>query len=227
MSINKRLVIICNSSGFHRVDATNQGFNNTYLSNLRDIYDVKGFWVSSATVLHAKSSLRHYVCERDVILLHVGVSEAVTMAPRSFFHMASAFLNYFGATDDFMSFIAPKMLEVSEYILEHGDDNYYCRFLDQTDFITLYSKMLAQVKHQKVLVLGLAEPKTDKPRMYEQIKEYNTLIEQVVVNGFSNHQFVDTWNICKGLVGDSSHLTTEGHNKLFDVVQSKLEDCYE
>lgn len=198
------------------------------LDYLRKEYsNINGLWLNGLTIMTVKNALFNYLRERHFnnwIILNIGTVECYSHPSKSILYWCTHYLNFYGCDSLFSTFILPKMLQAAKDVVE--DKNTFIQLLTDMEFLKIFDMVLRLLEGFSVIVIGINKPNMNNTRLdghwLLQAEEYNCVIENVVVN-YSNIYYIDSWNNYKDYVVDTTHLTPEGHLKVFEEIQSIIE----
>ncbi len=185
------------------------------------VFTVKGVWLNGLIIMAVKQLLPQYLRERNRknwILLNLGAVECYSHAPDHFLRWCCHYLTFYGMSEYFL----PRMLSASYDVCEKKEGVYY-QIMDVGHFIAAFELVLRLLEGFSVIVMGLNKPVTKNNKWEGQALEYNCFLGELC-KGFNNVVYVDSWNLFKDYVVDTTHLTPEGHVKVFEYLQSILNE---
>jgi len=200
------------------------------LTYLQNNYNVNGIWINGLTIFHILNMHSNFLVERfrrNVILLDIGVVEALTHPAANFLHWCCMYLQSQGMTAEFKTYVLPYMTWASAHLTNKDriNENYY-PLLNTNDYGNLLSIFLKLVEGFSVIVLGMNKPNMSNELLckewYTQANIYNERIKTITMWN-SNCVFIDRWNLLSEYVVDTTHLTPEGHIRLFDIINCELQ----
>jgi len=185
--------------------------------------DVHSYCMNGYTIWHANYMLPRLLTERNnsnVIILHVGACEAMTMELKNFLVLSTYWLN-FGEVDEwFRTYIVPKIYQASSDLLE-GKQEFY-GLLDGSEFFALYKRVLKHLEGYKVLCIGMSKPSDDlRDIRKEQAASFDFAIKGVC-NLCDWAEHIEVSELCEGEVVDSNHLTEQGHKLLYNEILKRI-----
>ncbi len=195
------------------------------LDYLREAYPsrINGLWLNGLTIMIVKNKLSDYLRERhssNWILLNLGTVECYSHPSKSILYWCTHYLNYYGCDDLFSTFVLPKMLQAAKDVVE--EKNTFIQTLTELEFMRIFDTVLRLLEGFSVIVIGMNKPNMGNNRFdghwLLQAEEYNCVIEGVVKD--YNVHYIDSWNKYSKYVVDTTHLTPEGHLKMFEEIQS-------
>jgi hypothetical protein len=185
-------------------------------------YPIDSHCLNGYTIWHANYMLPEIAPEWEdnpTFILHVGACEAITMKSSNFLVMTTYWLVNGKNDEYFMRYFAPKMVKAAD--ANHCGRMEYFRYLEPDEFKHLYHRVLLMLKDFNVLAVGMSNPQSSSDIRVDQAREFDEVIKELVtICPWS--KYIDVWNLCAGEVVDSSHLTVEGHRRLFEVITRNL-----
>lgn len=194
------------------------------LDYLREEYSrINGLWLNGLTVITVKNILSEYLRERHFshwVILNLGTVECYSHPSKSFLYWCTHYLNFYGCDALFSTFILPKMSMAARDIIE--DNKEYFQTLSENEFAYIFNMVLKLLEGFSVIVVGVNKPNTENKRLdphwLSQAEKYNAVIANLV--SAYNINYIDSWNKYANYVVDTTHLTPEGHLKMFQEIQS-------
>lgn len=185
--------------------------------------DVHSHCMNGYTIWHANYMIPRLLTERNssnVIILHVGACEAMTMELKNFLVLSTYWLN-FGEVDEwFRTYIVPKIYQASSDLLE-GKKNFYS-LLDSGEFSNLYARVLKHLEGYKVLCIGMSRPSNEVSDIrIEQAASFDLAIRLLCIP-FPQVEYIEVCKLCEGEVVDSNHLTEQGHKLLYNEILRRI-----
>jgi len=214
--------VFCCSTGFtamRKADLDHPSYVDILLSKYGK---PDGIWMNGLTILHIRHLISRFLRDRNTrscIIIHVGVVEALTRPPENFLQQAVYFLNYYGYTQYFGTFVVPKMLRATK-ALTHNRKEYF-RFLEPYQFRMILTDIAILLEGFTSIIVGMSKPVSPEYRWIGQALEFNNILMEVCEE--YNLNFIDVWNLCPDQIVDSNHLTKEGHQRIFEQIQSIIE----
>lgn len=188
---------------------------------------VEGMWINGLTAITVKNTMQHYLRERfrrNFVLLNIGSVECYSHPAKNILYWMCQYLQFYGADPLFQTYAFPKMYQAAKDLNESNSK--FHRILDRNEFETILYSVLALLEGFSVIVIGMNKPncnnKRIEPHWMTQAEEYKQAIEDCC-SQFSNIDYIDSWNKYQGYVVDTTHLTPEGHMKIFEEIQSLIE----
>lgn len=199
-------------------------YGKSYVHLLRENdFITQSFCQNGYTIWHANYILPKMLTERhssNVVILHVGACEAMTMALSNFLAITTHWLNFGEVDHYFMTYFAPKMQQAAADLHE-GKSTFYS-YLTADEFYILYKKVLKHLEQYTVLAIGMSQPSND---VGDIRREQALNFDDVILRACAESpwaMYIDVWNLCEGEVVDSSHLTIHGHKLLFDEIVKRV-----
>ncbi len=188
------------------------------LSLLRNFHYVRGNCLNGLTIMAVKQLLPQFLRERNRknwVLLNLGAVECYSHRADHFLRWCCHYLNHYGSNE----YLLPRMLHASQDVCEKKETFYQIMTIGQ--FFSSFEIVLTLLEGFSVIVMGLNKPITDNEKWQAQASEYEVYLS-CLCQQFNNVTYVDCWNLFKDYVVDTTHLTPEGHVKVFEHLQSIL-----
>jgi hypothetical protein len=182
---------------------------------------INGCWINGLTIMNVKRDLPHYLKERhrkNWVILNVGCVECYSHPAANILQWCCHYLSFYGCDPLFEAYVVPKMLIASKDLI--GANKEFVVLLEPNEFATIFDSVLNLLEGFSVIVIGINKPKkTKEPHWLQQAESYKEVIE-VFSKGYNNVSYIDSWNKYADYVVDTTHLTSEGHLKVFQELQS-------
>lgn len=199
------------------------------LDYLREKYSIngEGSWINGLTIITVKNTLFNHLRERNRdnwIILNVGSVECYSHPSKNMLYWGMHYLNFYGCDSLFSSYVLPKMLDASKDI--NQENNQYYQILTANEFSVIFDLVLKLLEGFSVIMIGINNPNINNKRIdahwIKQAQEYDNTIRDVVSH-YNNISYIDCWNNYFDYVVDTTHLTPEGHLKIFEEIQIIIE----
>jgi hypothetical protein len=214
----KEVTVFSNSSGYFVKDGSPDGsFKESYVARLMEDYLVTGFWRPGLSVLDYRRMIGEWAKRYTPIIVHVGCTDAITRPPEVFVAIGLDYILNHGY-DEYVSPLIPEMRKAIQNVVEEKPQ--YRRLVEPDRFRDLYSSSCRFFVPWQAIFMGLVNPVTEKDYLRHQLEEYNGIIKEVAAE-YKQH-FVDVWNIAAGHSRDTTHLSPEGHVKVYAEVRRIL-----
>jgi hypothetical protein len=198
--------------------------NKSYVHLLRESgKTLRSYCSNGYTIWHANYMLPKILPERStsqLVILHVGASEVMTMKLTNFLVLASYWL-HFGEVDHyFKAFISPKIHKAACAL--HDRKELYLSLLTLEETELLFEKVLGYLNGYKIIVMGMSRPIDDVGNIRLIQAEVHDKVIKDVCTTFPEIEFMDVFNLCSGKVVDSTHLNEEGHRILYNEIVKRI-----
>lgn len=196
--------------------------NGSYVDMLQD-YHPEGLWINGVTILHIIKLLPPILKGTDrVAIMHFGASETFTHPPANFLSMCCAHLLRQDMEPSlFQAYVVPKMFAASN-ALAHNRTEYF-RLIEPSDFERMLDQVLWMLQGTRTLFIGMSQPNSpDHPHWVNQAWEKNEIMKRLCIR--CNVKFLHIWDDYKEYIQDSTHFNTEGHKKLFNEIQTFIQE---
>lgn len=204
--------------------------SSSCLTYLQDNYKVNGVWINGLSIFHILNMHSNFLVERfrrNVILLDIGIVEALTHPAANFLHWCCMYLQSQGMTAEFKAYVLSHMIQASNHLTNKDriNEKYYY-LLNTNDYGRLFTTLLKLIEGFSVIVLGMNRPNMENKSIcyewYDQADKYNDMIRDIT-KWNNNCVFIDRWNTLNEYVVDTTHLTPEGHVKMYDIINCELQ----